>query len=160
MNITLEPIGHVRDSRHTLDDDYWGNAEARIELAEHLPSNALAGLDSFSHAEILFFFDQVDPAKIVVGACHPRNNLAWPKVGIVAQRGKNRPNRLGLTIVRILGVEGRSLRVAELDAVDGTSVLDIKPVMTEFLPRMPVRQPEWSHELMHAYWKEQPNESA
>ena len=42
--------------------------------------------------------------------------------------------------------------VAELDAIDGTPVLDLKPVMSEFLPREPVRQPSWSHELMREYW--------
>ncbi len=136
------------------------SAHAVIELAEHVPPDALAGLDSFSHAEILFYFDQVEPANIVVGARHPRNNPAWPKVGIFAQRGKNRPNRLGLTTVRILAVDGRRLRVAELDAVDGTPVLDIKPVMAEFLPRTPVQQPDWSRELMRAYWQEQHNGAA
>ena len=56
------------------------------------------------------------------------------------------------TVVRILGREGRTLRVAELDAVDGTPVLDIKPVMREFLPRGEVRQPAWVAELMRDYW--------
>jgi tRNA (Thr-GGU) A37 N-methylase len=42
--------------------------------------------------------------------------------------------------------------VTELDAIDGTPVLDIKPVMAEFLPREPVVQPQWSHELMRRYW--------
>jgi len=88
----------------------------------------------------------------VPGARHPRNNPAWPRVGIFAQRAKNRPNRLGLTTVAIRGREDRTLYVAELDAVDGTPLLDIKPVMAEFLPRGPMHQPAWSHELMRAYW--------
>jgi tRNA (Thr-GGU) A37 N-methylase len=54
--------------------------------------------------------------------------------------------------VRVLRCEGRVLYVAELDAVDETPVLDIKPVMIEFLPRTPVRQPAWSSELMRRYW--------
>jgi tRNA (Thr-GGU) A37 N-methylase len=87
------------------------------------------------------------------GARHPRGNTAWSKVGIFAQRGKGRPNRLGVTIVEIVGREGRVLTVTGLDAIDGTPVLDIKPVMTEFLPRTPVRQPGWSHELMRNYWE-------
>jgi tRNA (Thr-GGU) A37 N-methylase len=49
--------------------------------------------------------------------------------------------------------QGRVLKVAGLDAIDGTPVLDIKPVMAEFLPRGPVRQPNWSTELMRDYWK-------
>ncbi len=72
--------------------------------------------------------------------------------GIFAQRGKDRPNRLGSTVVEILGREGRSLLVRGLDAIDGTPVLDIKPVMAEFLPRSALRQPAWSHELMREYW--------
>jgi tRNA (Thr-GGU) A37 N-methylase len=73
-------------------------------------------------------------------------------VGIFAQRGKGRPNRLGATIVEIVNRAGRVLTVTGLDAIDGTPVLDIKPVMAEFLPRNPVRQPKWSHELMRSYW--------
>ena len=73
-------------------------------------------------------------------------------MGIFAQRGKARPNRIGSTIVRVVRREGRVLHVAELDAVDGTPVLDIKPVMREFLPREEVRQPRWSRELMQRYW--------
>ena len=83
----------------------------------------------------------MDIAKVVTGARHPRNNTAWPSVGIFAQRGKNRPNRIGSTICRVLRVQGTQLYVAELDAIDKTPVLDIKPVMAEFLPREPVRQP-------------------
>jgi tRNA (Thr-GGU) A37 N-methylase len=75
-------------------------------------------------------------------------------VGIFAQRGKNRPNRLGATIVRVLGVEGLSERVAGLDAIDGTPVLDLKPYMEEFGPRGPVRQPAWASDLMRSYWSD------
>jgi tRNA (Thr-GGU) A37 N-methylase len=101
--------------------------------------------------EVLFLFHAVDPAKVVSGARHPRNNPAWPAVGIFAQRGKSRPNRIGSTICRVVSVEGTRLVVAELDAIDGTPVLDIKPVMVEFLPRQQVRQPTWALELMRDY---------
>jgi tRNA (Thr-GGU) A37 N-methylase len=53
----------------------------------------------------------------------------------------------------VLGVDGTMLRVAELDAIDGTPVVDLKPVMREFLPRSPVDQPAWSTELMAGYWR-------
>ncbi len=49
-------------------------------------------------------------------------------------------------------IEGTRIFVAELDAIDKTPVLDIKPVMSEFLPREPIRQPAWSRELMRQYW--------
>ena len=83
---------------------------------------------------------------------HPRNNPEWPEVGIFAQRAKNRPNRIGCTICRVIRRDGRRLWVAELDAIDGTPVLDLKPVMAEFLPREEVRQPKWAGELMSQYW--------
>ena len=72
-------------------------SEMTIGTAYQAPSNldesrftadALAGLDTFSHVEIVFYMDKVKPEKIVTGARHPRNNPDWPKVGIFAQRAK------------------------------------------------------------------------
>ena len=72
--------------------------------------------------------------------------------GIFAQRAKNRPNRIGATVCRLLGVEGLSILVEGLDAIDGTPVLDIKPYMRGFAAQGTVRQPAWAEELMSAYW--------
>jgi len=155
-NIEMKAVGWVEAARSEIVDDYWGGSESRIVLANHVEADALDGIENFSHAEVLFHFDRVDPEKVVQGARRPRNNQSWPAVGIFAQRGKNRPNRIGSTICRIIGRDGRSLRVAELDAIDGTPVLDIKPVMREFLPRGETRQPEWSSQLMRAYWERKP----
>ena len=155
MVIEVEPIGFVTAARLLAKDDYWGSAEACIALAPRFAPDALQGLNSFSHVEVLFHFHQADSAKIVAGARHPRNNPDWPPVGIFAQRGKNRPNRIGSTICRILRINGTRLFVTELDAIDGTPVLDLKPVMAEFLPRGDVRQPDWSHALMRDYWLRQ-----
>lgn len=152
MTIEIEPVGFVEAGRPHAEDDFWGGEEATIRLTERFSTEALQGLEEFSHAEVLFCFHQVDPSRIVSGARHPRNNREWPAVGIFAQRGKNRPNRIGSTICRIVRVDGTRLIVAELDAIDGTPVLDIKPVMIEFMPREAIRQPAWSHELMRQYW--------
>ena len=152
--ITLEPIGAVRSPRTNAEDDFWGGVIAEIVVDEPLGEEALAGIEAFSHAEVIFYFHQVDPERIVAGSRHPRSNPAWPKVGILAQRAKFRPNRLGLTVVRIVERKGNVLRVAGLDAIDGTPVLDIKPVMREFLPREDVHQPDWATELMQNYWND------
>lgn len=152
MKFEMEPVGFVEAVRSRPEDDFWGGEEACISLTGRFTSAALQGLTDFSHAEIIFLFHGVDPAEMVTGARHPRGNKAWPLTGIFAQRGKARPNRIGCTICRVVRVEGAKFYVAELDAIDGTPVLDIKPVMTEFLPREEVRQPEWSHELMRDYW--------
>ena len=153
LTFEMQAIGVVRAARQTPEDDDWGGSEATIELAAHLGDDALLGLDAFSHVEVLYVFDRVPLTKIETGARHPRNNAAWPRVGIFAQRGKNRPNRIGASVARIVRLEGRRLVVAELDAIDGTPVLDLKPVMREFLPRGEVVQPAWATELMRDYWR-------
>ncbi len=151
--IVLEPIGFVHSTRRELVDDDWDKVPARIELVDDFAAETLDGLEEFSHAEVIYHFDRVAESAIERGARYPRGNKNWPKVGIFAQRAKDRPNRLGATIVEIRGRNGRTLEVVGLDAVDGTPVLDLKPVMVEFLPRTPVRQPDWSRELMRDYWR-------
>jgi tRNA-Thr(GGU) m(6)t(6)A37 methyltransferase TsaA len=153
MTFEIIPIGYVRGGRPEVRDDFWGKTETTIELDAAVPESSLDGIEEYSHAEILFVFDRLDPAQIVSGARRPRGRQDLPEVGIFAQRAKARPNRIGATVVRILAREGRRLRVAELDAIDGTPVIDIKPVVAEFLPHGPVRQPAWTHDLFADYWK-------
>ncbi len=152
MRFDLEPIGYVRGGRAEAVDDDWDRETAAIELAPRFGAEALAGLGDFSHAEIVFVFDRVPEDRIETGARHPRGRVDWPLVGIFAQRGKNRPNRLGVTVCAVERVEGTRLHVRGLDAVDGTPVVDIKPVMRGFLPRGEIREPEWAGELMAGYW--------
>ena len=151
--ISMSPIGVVKNIRKEVEDDNWGDVVSVIELDATFGEEALLEIENFSHAEIYFYFHLVEEIKIETGARYPRNNKEWPKVGIFAQRGKNRPNRLGATTVKLLKREGRQLFVQGLDAVDGTPILDIKPVMKEFLPREAVTQPAWATELMRNYWK-------
>ena len=151
--VALQPVGTVRGGRIDVVDDHWGDVESVIELDAALFSpEATAGLDAFSHLLVVYFFHKVLPGKIETLARRPRNNPAWPRVGIFAQRGKNRPNRLGVSTCRILAVDGLSVHVQGLDAVDGTPVLDLKPHMSDFDPRGTVREPGWARELMRDYW--------
>jgi tRNA (Thr-GGU) A37 N-methylase len=153
VTFNLEPIGHVRGGRDQPVDDDWGRSRARIELdPARFDPEALAGLADFSHLEVIFVFDRVDEAEIEYGARHPRGRADWPLVGIFAQRGKNRPNRLGLCTCRILGVDGLAVEVEGLDAIDGTPVVDLQPAMVEFLLRGEVREPAWAADLMKDYW--------
>jgi tRNA-Thr(GGU) m(6)t(6)A37 methyltransferase TsaA len=153
MKITLTPIGYVRGGRAATVDDNWESVRAEIELdGARFPPEAVAGLDAFSHLVVITYFHKVEPGSIEIGARHPRGNPAWPKVGIFAQRGKNRPNLLGVSTCRILSVEGLKVHVLGLDAVDGTPVLDIKPHMQGFDPRGEIREPDWAREIMSGYW--------
>jgi len=149
----MTPIGVVTGGRTDARDDQWGPVEAAIELdRELLGPDATAGLDEFSHIEVVFVFDRVEDGEITRGARHPRGRVDWPDVGILAQRAKGRPNRIGITVCELLAVETGALHVRGLDAVDGTPVLDVKPYMSAFGPRGQVRQPAWAEELMLHYW--------
>lgn len=152
-SITIVAIGRVSCRRQEPIDDAWDSVPSEIKLdASVLGPDALVGLEAFSHVEVIYLFDQVGENDVVTGARHPRGRLDWPKVGILAQRGKNRPNRIGATICRIVGVEGQVLKVSGLDAIDGTPVIDIKPVMSGFMPRGDLREPDWAREIMKDYW--------
>jgi tRNA-Thr(GGU) m(6)t(6)A37 methyltransferase TsaA len=148
--ISITPVGFVRGGRDQPMDDSWDGETARIELESRFGPEALNGLGDFSHIEVLFHFDRA--VREETGARHPRGREDWPLVGIFGQRGKDRPNRLGVSVCRLLGIEGTVLTVQSLDAIDGTPVLDIKPVIKGFLPRGEIRQPQWADEIMKEYW--------
>ena len=150
-SFALEPIGVVRSSRTEPTDDGWDAESARVELLAPFDERALEGLASFSHCMVVFVFDRAawDGATV---ARRPRGNPDWPEVGIFAQRAKDRPNRLGVSVVRIEAVEGAVVHVAGLDAVDGTPVVDLKPWMDGFGPRGTVTEPAWAAEVMRGYW--------
>jgi len=151
--IEMRPIGWVGGARSEPIDDAWGSVESTIELdPDQFSPDALLSLDDFSHLEVVFHFHAAPQSEIVTGARHPRGRADWPLVGIFAQRGKDRPNRIGVTICEVLGVDGLSVRVRGLDAIDATPILDIKPVMQGFLPRSQLREPDWATELMNRYW--------
>jgi tRNA (Thr-GGU) A37 N-methylase len=151
--VVLTPIGVVRGGRVEPEDDGWDAEVCTIELdATRFTPDVVAGLADFSHVEVVFHFHLVDEAKVVTTARHPREREDWPKVGIFAQRGRVRPNRLAVSVAALEGVDGTNVTVRGLDAIDGTPVLDLKPVMREFLPRGEVRQPAWATELMAGYW--------
>ena len=153
MSFTILPVGQVVGGRVPADDDDWDAVTARIELdTARFGPEALQGLDAFSHAEIVYLFDKLPESQVTTGARRPRGNPDWPLVGIFAQRGRNRPNRLAVSVCRIEKVEGTTLHVRGLDAIDGTPVIDIKPVMQGFAPRGGMREPDWAREIMSGYW--------
>jgi tRNA (Thr-GGU) A37 N-methylase len=158
--IEMVPIGTVHNERTEAIDDDWDRVDSVIQLdLDVLGDDATAGLRSFSHVEVVYHFDRVAPDVVVHGSRHPRDNRDWPVVGILAQRAKGRPNRIGTTVCELMAVRpGGVVEVRGLDAIDGTPVLDIKPYLAEFGPRGDVTQPTWSTELMASYWTLAPDE--
>jgi tRNA-Thr(GGU) m(6)t(6)A37 methyltransferase TsaA len=150
---TVKAIGKVSCSRTEAFDDNWDSEMSEISLdTAVLGPNAANGLEDYSHIEVIYIFDKVKDEKIVSDMRRPRGNPDWPKVGILAQRGRNRPNKIGATICQLVSVHGGTLVVKGLDAIDGTPVIDIKPVMSGFLPRTDVIEPSWAMEIMEEYW--------
>ena len=153
MSIELEPVAYVLGGRTEPFDDDWSQVTAKISFdAQQFSPDSLQGLAAFSHAEVVFYFDRVGDDAITTDARHPRGNRDWPRVGIFAQRGKNRPNRLGVSVCEIVGVDGLTVTVRGLDAIDGSPVLDLKPVMSGFQVRGAIREPDWARAIMQAYW--------
>jgi len=147
----MKSVAIVKNTRKSATDDYWEPVISEIELLEGVPTEAFENIGMFSHLEIIYCFDKVN-SKDVVYSGRPRGNPDYPVMGIFAQRKKDRPNRIGLCTVKLLEHRGRTLTVQFLDAIDGTPVLDIKPVFREFQPQGSLQQPAWVSELMKNYW--------
>ena len=97
----MEPIGYVRGGRTTIEDDGWAQVVSSVELdPDQIDAAGLEGLGAFSHVEVVYVFDQVDPETICRGKRHPRGRADWPEVGILAQRAKDHPNDLVRVIIQ------------------------------------------------------------
>ena len=153
--ICVTPIGTVHNGRsNPQDSDHWGDVESTILIEPRFGDRSLTGLAEFSHVELMFFFDRLEEREDYRQPLRPRGRADLPEVGVFADRGPRRPNRIGHTICEVVSARGRELRIRGLDAVDGTRILDIKPVMRQFLPHH-VRQPEWVDHLMAEYFQSQ-----
>jgi tRNA (adenine37-N6)-methyltransferase len=150
---SVEPIAHVVGGRAEPTDDYWGGTPAIIRIDDtRFTIDATKGLDEFSHLEVVFRFHLTDPTDLNLGARRPRDNPDWPEVGIFGHRNMRRINWLGVSRCRLIKVDGLDLHVEELDAVDGTPILDIKPWFIEFGPRGPVHQATWTTQMLGNYF--------
>jgi tRNA-Thr(GGU) m(6)t(6)A37 methyltransferase TsaA len=147
----VRAIGTVRSPVTEPVDLDWGSVESRVVL-EPAYRAGLKGLGEFSHVLVIALLHGAafDPSRHLVR--RPRGLAEMPELGIFAQRAKDRPNPIGVTVVPLIAVEPDGIVVRGLDAIDGTPVLDLKPWVPEFGPRGDVRQPAWMDELMKDYW--------
>jgi tRNA-Thr(GGU) m(6)t(6)A37 methyltransferase TsaA len=153
MNYELKQIGRVEsplsDRATAPKQGHEGAPEAWVVFEPEV-LDALDGLAPGQRVILLTWLDRADRATLKV---HPRSNRASPLQGVFNTRSPDRPNPIGLHPVEVLAVEGTRLQVSDMEALDGTPVLDVKPVMREFLPREEIHQPAWATELMKDYWK-------
>ncbi len=153
VSFEITPVGTVRNERTDIQNsDHWGAVRSTIVVDERFGDACFQGLEGFSHVEVLFVFDQFDEAEDYSEPRLYRGRADLPAVGIFAGRAPRRPNRIGVTICAVESVRGRELTVVGLDAVEGTPVIDLKPVMREFLPA-DTKQPEWVGDVMSEYFK-------
>ena len=152
MHFEVRAIAVVHSTRTEVLDDNWDAQSSSIVLCDDVPAESLFGLASFSHVEVVWVADQASDAPPAAWSRHPRGNTQWPVVGVFAQRNKDRPNRLLVSVATLVSVEDRTLVVRGLDAIDGTPLVDIKPVFGWNGPRGLLRTPTWSEELGQNYY--------
>jgi tRNA-Thr(GGU) m(6)t(6)A37 methyltransferase TsaA len=125
----VTPVGTVRseltDPAAAPRQGDEGAPEAWVEL-ESWALPALEGVVAGEDAFVLTWLDRADRDVLRV---HPRGDAGRPIAGVFATRSPHRPNPIGLHRVRVLEIDGARLRVADLEALDGTPVVDIKPVL-------------------------------
>jgi len=147
----IQAIGFVKSPVHEPLDENWGKVISEIHIDPCL-IRGLQGLEQFSHILVVFYMHQAshDPKTDLVR--RPQGRSDMPEVGIFAQRAKHRPNPIGITAVRLLSVEGATLTVKGLDAIDGSPVLDIKPYVPEFDRMDETKVPAWMKKLLEGYF--------
>ena len=130
MSFDVTPVGAVRSPLASLDDaprqGDEGAPDAEVVLSAGVEA-ALAGVSPGDRVVLLTWFHLASRDVLSV---HPRGDASRPPAGVFATRSPDRPNPIGLHEVEVLDVRGNVLLVRGLEAIDGTPVLDIKPVLS------------------------------
>ena len=129
----INPIGVVRKS-----DD-----AVRIEIFNEF-ADGLLGLEGFSHIFVFYWFDQNDtPAKRKTLQVHPRKDPRNPLTGVFATHSPLRPNLIAITLCRIIAIKENLIEIEQIDAIDGSPVIDIKCYIPASVEDKDVRLPDW-----------------
>ena len=142
-DMTLKAIGLVRSEIKRPVRDGWEKVVSEVVVDESL-TEALEGVEEFSHIIVLYWLHQVDTSSPVPIKVHPRGQPELPLVGLFATRSPHRPNPLGKATVRLLERRGNVLKVEGLYAIDGTPVVDIKPYLPGYDSVAEAKTAPWS----------------
>ena len=142
--MTLKAIGVVKNRvRQVPGVGYnWQDEISEIVIDNSL-TEALDGLDGFSHIIVIWWMHQAGDTADLPLKIHPRGNKGLPLMGRFATRSPHRPNPLGKATARLLQRQGNILTVKGLDAIDGTPVIDIKPYIPGYDSVADAEAPEW-----------------
>ena len=141
--IKIKPIGYARNN---VKEPRFGNFAEEISeiIIDEKFTEALDGIDDYSHLIIVYWMDKV---KEPVIKHQPQGNPKVPVVGIFACRCPRRPNPIAITTVKLLKHEGNKLIVKGLDVIDNTPIIDIKPYWPQYDKVENEKIPEWVNEL-------------
>jgi len=140
--MSLKAIGIVRSEVKQPLRHGWREIVSDIVLDSNL-TEALDGLDEFSHIIVLYWMHQLPAGKPLSFKVHPMGKSELPLVGRFATRSPNRLNPVGQATVRLLERRGNILNVKGLDAIDGTPVIDIKPYIPGYDSATDAKVPPW-----------------
>jgi tRNA-Thr(GGU) m(6)t(6)A37 methyltransferase TsaA len=127
------PVGIVRKT----------DTAVSIEIYNEF-TDALLGLDGFSHIVVLYWFDQNDTAeKRRVLQVHPRKDPRNPLTGVFATHSPQRPNLIALTVCKIISIHDNLIEIEDIDALDDSPVIDIKCYIPGSIGEKDVRLPDW-----------------
>ena len=129
--IQMQPIGIIRSPYQEvkgmpIQGIFAGDAEGTVELKPQY-ADGLNDLEEFSHAILIYYFHRSGSEKLV-----GKPFLENKEHGVFAIRSPHRPNHIGLSVVRIRSIEANRLHFSEVDILDGTPLLDIKPYVSHF----------------------------
>ena len=129
MSYEIDPIGVVEspltDKATAPKQGFEGSPEASLVFEERV----LEGLDGIAEGDEVILLTWLDRADRDVLKVHPRSDPSNPIQGVFNTRSPDRPNPIGLHQVRVVGIDGKRLRVRDLEALDGTPIVDVKPVI-------------------------------
>ena len=129
INYVIEPIGVIRSELTSLEAAPRQGDEGAPEAWLEMSAAVAPGLAGMKAGDELFALTWLHRAERDVLQVHPRGNLENPLTGVFATRSPDRPNPIGLHRVRVLEVSGQRVKVASMEAIDGTPIVDIKPVL-------------------------------
>ena len=128
-NYTIDPIGYIRSELTNLEDAPMQGDEGAPEAWLEITPQAAQGLSGIKVGDELILLTWLHLAERDILQVHPRGDRNRPLTGVFATRSPDRPNPVGLHRVTVLEVADQKLRVAKLEAIDGTPIVDIKPVL-------------------------------
>jgi tRNA-Thr(GGU) m(6)t(6)A37 methyltransferase TsaA len=129
MSYEIDPIGVVEspltDKATAPKQGFEGSPEASLVFERRV----LEGLDGLAEGDRVILLTWLDRADRDVLKVHPRDDPSNPIQGVFSTRSADRPNPVGLHEVRVVAIDGNRLRVEHLEALDGTPIVDVKPVI-------------------------------